>query len=190
MRKILYKLRLLFTGVYSEFLRSISTLVVERYHEGFWKYRKHLITRNGGTKSQQLIYRHYMNKSGSFVGLNTEIIEPPFMPHGLNGVFIAEGAKIGKNLTIYQHVTIGGNQLKGSKNFGCPTIEDGVLIGAGAKIIGNITVGQNSRVGAGCVVTIDVPPNSTVVMSKPIIIEGGGKLYNEFVSRKDPILKV
>lgn len=190
MGKFFYRLRLLSTGVYSEFLRAISTLVVERYHEGFWKYRQFLIDRKGGTKSQQLIYRHYMNRFGSFVGLNTEIAEPPFMPHNLHGVFIAEGAKIGKNITLYHHVTIGGNQLLGSKNLGSPVIEDGVLIGAGAKIIGNITIGRNSRIGAGCVVTVNVPPNSIVVMPKPNIIEKEEELRNVFISRMKLLLKV
>ncbi len=179
------------SGIYSEFLRMISTFVVERCYEGFWEYRKHLLNTKlpGGGKSCQIIYRHYLNRFGSFVGLNTQISSPPFLPHSLHGVFISEGAKIGKNVTIYQHVTIGGNQLKGSKNFGSPIIEDGVLIGAGSKIIGKITIGENSRIGAGCVVTVDVPPNSVVVMGKPVIIQKTEVLNNEFVPRKNPILK-
>ena len=105
------------------------------------------------------------------MGINSVISSPPYLPHNLHGIFISENAKIGKDVTIYQHVTIGSNQLKGSKNFGAPTIENGVLIGAGAKIIGRITIGKNSRIGAGCIVTKTIPANSVVVMSQPNVME-------------------
>ena len=39
-------------------------------------------------------------------------------------------------------------------------IKNNVVIGAGAKIIGSITIGDNCRIGAGAVVTRDVPPGS------------------------------
>lgn len=41
-----------------------------------------------------------------------------------------------------------------------PTIEDGVLIGANAIIVGGIKIGKDSVIGAGEVVTKDIPPNS------------------------------
>ena len=190
---IYYRIRRVITGVYSEFLRAISPLVIERWHEGFWCYRKYLIDKEmpiGGGRSRQLIYRHYLNRFGAFVGLNTEIASPPFLPHNLHGIFISEGAKIGKNVTIFQHVTIGGNHLKDSKRRGAPIIEDGVLIGAGAKIIGSVTIGRNSRIGAGCVVAQDVPPNRVVVMPKPLIIEKNEELNNEMVLQVNTLLKV
>lgn len=49
-------------------------------------------------------------------------------------------------------------------------IGDNVYIGAGAKIIGNVHVGNNVKIGANCVVFMDVPDNCTVVMPKPRII--------------------
>ena len=41
-------------------------------------------------------------------------------------------------------------------------VEDGVSIGAGAVILPGITIGKNSLIGAGAVVTKDVPKNSVV----------------------------
>ena len=70
---------------------------------------------------------------------------------------------IGKNVTIYHQVTIGGWG-------GSPTIGDNVMIGAGAKLIGGITIGDRVDIGAGCIVTEDIPSNATVVMQKPRII--------------------
>jgi acetyltransferase-like isoleucine patch superfamily enzyme len=42
-------------------------------------------------------------------------------------------------------------------------IEDGVFLGTGAMVLAGVTVGARSLVGAGAVVTHDVPPNSVVV---------------------------
>ena len=36
------------------------------------------------------------------------------------------------------------------------------MIGAGAKVLGNIHVGHNSRIAAGSVVLMDIPPCKTV----------------------------
>lgn len=188
------KIRIIMGGIYSEFLRIICPIVVERWYNGFWSYRNKLISGRinnlGGSKTEQLIYRHYINRYGAFIGLNTEFSSIPILPHNLFGIFISESSKIGRNVTIYQHVTIGANQLKGSKNFGSPTIEDGVLIGAGAKIVGKVTIGRNSRIGAGCVVTHDVPPNSVVVLHRPMVITKIEELENDFIPYSGSILKV
>ena len=88
----------------------------------------------------------------------------PHLPHGLNGIIVSNDAIIGQNCTLYHQVTIGNG-----KN-GAPIIGDNVLIGAGAKIIGRVNIGNNVKVGAGCIVTIDVPDNATIVMNKPRII--------------------
>lgn len=41
------------------------------------------------------------------------------------------------------------------------TVEDNVWIGGGAIILGGVTIGKNSVIGAGTVVTKDVPANSS-----------------------------
>src|SRR3989441_3240644 len=83
-----------------------------------------------------------------------------FIDHGM-GVVIGETAEVGKNVTIYQGVSLAGTSLKREKRH--PTLGDNVVVGAGAKIIGGFTIGDNSRVGAGSVVVREVPPNSVVV---------------------------
>ena len=83
-----------------------------------------------------------------------------FIDHGM-GVVIGETAVIGKCVTLYHGVTLGGTSLEKGKRH--PTIEDEVVIGAGAKILGNITIGSHSRIGANAVVVKSVPPNSVVV---------------------------
>ncbi len=41
-------------------------------------------------------------------------------------------------------------------------VKQGASIGSGSTILGGITIGQNAMIGAGSVVTKDVPPDSTV----------------------------
>ena len=65
--------------------------------------------------------------------------------------------KIGHNVTLRHGVTLGNKTGPGA-----PTIEDGAEIGAHALVLGPITVGANAVVGAGAVVTKDVPPNAVV----------------------------
>ncbi|HEX2011720.1 MAG TPA: serine acetyltransferase [Roseateles sp.] len=73
------------------------------------------------------------------------------------GIVINEDAKIGANVTVMQGVTIGGTGR------GIPTIEDDVIICANATVVGGLTLGEGCVVGAGCVVTRDVAPHTTVV---------------------------
>ena len=77
-----------------------------------------------------------------------------FIDHG-SGVIIGETAIVGDNVTLYQGVTLGGTGKETGKRH--PTIGDNVMISAGAKIIGSFTVGENSKIGAGSVVTRDIP---------------------------------
>ena len=45
-------------------------------------------------------------------------------------------------------------------------MKKGASIGSGCTILANITIGENALVGAGSVVTKDVPPN-TIVAGNP-----------------------
>lgn len=84
-----------------------------------------------------------------------------FIDHG-NGVVIGETAEIGDNVLLFHQVTLGNSDFTASGKRH-PTIGNDVIIGAGAKILGPVTVGSYSLVGAGTIVTKDVPPYSVVV---------------------------
>jgi len=94
-----------------------------------------------------------------------------FVDHGA-GVVIGETTEIGRDVTVYQGVTLGGTGKQTGKRH--PTIGDNVIIGAGAKVMGSITVGHDAKIGAGSIVVQDVPPNSTVVGNpgRPVITDG------------------
>lgn len=88
------------------------------------------------------IYRFIMWLYGSSIPLNSKFEDIPIFPHGLYGIFISGGAIIGKNVTIFHHVTIGSVATTNSKNLGSPRIGNNVVIGVGAKIVGGGNRGQ------------------------------------------------
>jgi serine O-acetyltransferase len=95
-----------------------------------------------------------------------------FIDHGM-GVVIGATTIIGRNVTLYQGVTLGGTSLKPGKRH--PTLLDEVVVGVGAAILGDILVGEGVHVGAGSVVVKDVPPGATVVGIPGRIVSKDGK---------------
>ena len=81
-------------------------------------------------------------------------------PHPV-GIVIGDGVQIGRDVRIYQNVTIGLTEnMVGAMSGDYPRLEDGVWVYAGAVIFGGITVGARSIVGANAVISRDVPPDS------------------------------
>jgi serine O-acetyltransferase len=92
--------------------------------------------------------------------------------HG-TGVVIGATAVIGKNVKLYQGVTLGaksfpmdenGHPIKGIPRH--PILEDNVVVYSNATILGRITIGSNATVGGNIWVTEDVAPNARIVQSK------------------------
>jgi len=134
-----------------------------------------------------LLLKGYQYATNSYLPFTNQINGEINFLHGAFGVFISEGAKIGKNCTIYHQVTIGSHMLMDSKKIGSPQIGDNCFIGAGAKIVGNIKIGNNCRIGANAVVTQNIPDNCVVVLSKPTIIQKD-KLDNTVYQYRNGIL--
>ncbi|MBP5529844.1 MAG: serine acetyltransferase [Lachnospiraceae bacterium] len=91
-----------------------------------------------------------------------------FIDHG-TGIVIGETSIIGKNVKIYQGVTIGalstrgGQKLSGKKRH--PTICDNVTIYANASILGGDTViGENSVIGGNAFITCSIAADTRVSM--------------------------
>ncbi|MFV0393143.1 MAG: hypothetical protein ACK5LC_01920 [Coprobacillaceae bacterium] len=74
-------------------------------------------------------------------------------------------AKICKNVVIYQNVTIGSNMRYNKReeqweNVGTPILAKNVIVADGAKILGPIVIGENSVIGAGAIITKNIPANN------------------------------
>lgn len=95
-----------------------------------------------------------------------------YIDHG-TGIVIGETSVIGKDVKIYQGVTLGGisvsKDLASTKRH--PTIKDNVCIYANATILGgHIVIGANSIIGANVWITQSVPENSLVTYQTEIKI--------------------
>ncbi len=104
-------------------------------------------------------------QKGASVGKDCKISSHTFI---CEGVHIGDGVFVGHNVTFINDKFPRAVNLDGSmqteedweliETF----IKDRVSIGSSSTIMGGITVGENSVIGAGAVVTKDVPPNSVV----------------------------
>lgn len=148
------------------------------YDDDFWKLRNVCIT--NPSRRKELLYFSYLQTWNAWIGLGATFEDIPTMPHSFSGIFISHKAYIGKNVTIFQQVTIGSNTISGSKNEGSPRIGNNVYIGCGAKIIGNCKVGDGVRIGANCIITKDVPSNSVCVMRNLEVIQRDFPLDNKW----------
>jgi serine O-acetyltransferase len=107
-------------------------------------------------------YAH--QKTGIDIHPGAEIDSPFFIDHG-TGVVIGETARIGKEVKIYQGVTLGAltveKEMANTKRH--PTIEDHVIIYAGSTILGGSTViGHHTVVGGNTWITESIQPHSLV----------------------------
>lgn len=112
-------------------------------------------------------------ETGIDIHPGAQIGESFFIDHG-TGVVVGETAVIGRNVKIYQGVTLGalsfpkddtGQIIKGKKRH--PNIEDDVTIYAGATILGDVTVGAGSVVGGNVWLTRSVPAGSKITIAPP-----------------------
>jgi acetyltransferase-like isoleucine patch superfamily enzyme len=89
--------------------------------------------------------------------------------------FVCEGVTIEDNVFVGHGVTFvndsyprattpeGGLQTEANWRVEKTLVKRGASIGSGATILANLTIGENAIVGAGSVVTRDVPANTIVV---------------------------
>ncbi len=119
-----------------------------------------------------LIPRIITEMSHSLTGIDihpgASIDEYFFIDHG-TGVVIGETTIIGKNVRLYQGVTLGaksfpldenGKPIKGIPRH--PIVEDDVIIYSNSTILGRITIGKGTVIGGNQWVTRDVPAETKV----------------------------
>jgi serine O-acetyltransferase len=133
----------------SHFLWQHHFKLIARMHSQFWRFLTQIEIHPGAT-----------------------IADGIFIDHG-SGIVIGETAEIEKGVMLYHGVTLGGTgKDKGKRH---PTVKSGCLISAHTQLIGPIKVGENAKVGAGAVVTKDVPAHTTVAGIPAKIVRVHGK---------------
>lgn len=108
-------------------------------------------------------------QKNAVVGKNCKISSHTFI---CEGVTIEDDVFIGHSVTfindMYPRATTGDGQLQTETDWSvAPTVvKKGASVGSGATILANVTIGENAIVGAGSMVTKDVPAN-TIVAGNP-----------------------
>jgi acetyltransferase-like isoleucine patch superfamily enzyme len=104
-------------------------------------------------------------QKGAIIGKNCKISSHTFI---CEGITIEDNVFIGHNVTfindLYPKATTQDGKLQTEDDWDCvPTsIKKGVSIGSSATILCGITICENAIIGAGSVVTKDVPADAVV----------------------------
>lgn len=105
-------------------------------------------------------------QKGAKIGERCKISSHTFV---CEGVTIESEVFVGHGVTFindrYPQATNSTGDLKTDADWNCQTtlVKRGASIGSGVTLLGGITIGENAIVGAGSVVTRDVPANTTVI---------------------------
>jgi len=136
------------------------------------------------------IWQYCVVLSEATIGNNCNICSHVFIENDVkignnvtikNGVQIWDGITIEDNVFIGPNVTFTNDKYPRSKiypiKFGRTLVKAGASIGANSTLLPGITVGANALIGAGSVVTKNVPPNA-IVAGNPAIIIGYSNTEN------------
>ncbi len=155
-----------------------STMEVVQSYPGLYAIAVHRVAHFLYARNVPLIPRIMSELAHSQTGIDihpgAQIDAAFFIDHG-TGVVIGETARIGRNVKLYQGVTLGalsfqkddqGRLVKGIKRH--PNVEEFVVIYAGATILGgDTTIGAHSVIGGNVWLTHSVPPHSKVYNQQP-----------------------
>jgi len=132
----------------------------------------HLLLELGVPLIPRMLTEMAHSETGIDIHPGAQIGESFAIDHG-TGVVIGETCIIGRNVKLYQGVTLGarsfplgedGNPIKG--NLRHPILEDDVVVYSNATILGRITIGRGASIGGNIWVTHDVPAGAHVVQHR------------------------
>ncbi|WP_368408340.1 serine O-acetyltransferase [Halorubellus salinus] len=162
--RLLRRVRVDVTAVHDADPAAKSRLEVVLCYPGLHAVWAHAVTnavwRAGFPLSARLLSQLVRFLTGVEIHPAATVGRQVVVDHGM-GVVVGETAEVGDRVHMYHGVTLGGNSPDPVKRH--PTVEDDVTIGTNATVLGDVTIGHGARVGAGAVVTDDVPPGATVV---------------------------
>lgn len=103
----------------------------------------------------KLMHRRLSTRYQIQIPANTHIGPGLYLGHG-TAIIVNEAAVIGKNCNLSHFVTIGSNSGKAA------IIGDNVYIGPNSCLIEQVVIGDEATIGAGAIVTKNVPAGATV----------------------------
>jgi UDP-2-acetamido-3-amino-2,3-dideoxy-glucuronate N-acetyltransferase len=119
-----------------------------------------------------IIWQYSIVLEGATIGNNCNINCHTFIENDViignnctikSGVYLWDGLRIGNDVFIGPNVTFTNDKYPKSKvrksEFQKTVIEDNVSIGANSTILGGVIIGEGALIGAGSLITKNVPPN-------------------------------
>jgi acetyltransferase-like isoleucine patch superfamily enzyme len=113
-------------------------------------------------------------QKGSKIGNRCKVSSHTFI---CEGVTLEDDVFIGHNVTFindrYPRATNGAGQLQTESDWSCveTLVKRGASIGSGVTLLCGITVGENAMIGAGSVVTKNVPAGAVVAGNPARIVK-------------------
>jgi acetyltransferase-like isoleucine patch superfamily enzyme len=117
------------------------------------------------------VWQYVVILEGAVIGENCNICSHSFIENDVTvgnnvtvkcGVFLWDGIVLEDNVQIGPNVTFTNDKYPRAKQafeLKRTTVKFGASIGAAAVILGGVTIGENAMIGAGSVVTKDIPAN-------------------------------
>jgi len=139
-------------------------------------------TKNIGSGTRIWAFAHIL--SGAVIGRDVNICDHTFIENDVIvgnrvtikcGVYLWDGVRLEDDVFVGPNAAFTNDRFPRSRQyldkFPETIIKQGASIGANATILPGITVGRNAMIGAGAVVTHDVPDNAVMVGNPARIIK-------------------
>ena len=118
-----------------------------------------------------IIHNRNVRKTGCEIYPQAKIGKGIYIPHFV-GIVVGNTTEIGENCTLFPNVVFGAAYHPSQKNPSGrrhPKVGNNCVFGANSSIIGSITIGNNVTIGAGAVITKNIPDNAIVISANRII---------------------
>ena len=121
-------------------------------------------------------------QKGVKIGCRVKVSSHTFICEGVtieDGVFVGHGVMFINDK--YPRATNEAGELQTEADWNCiPTlVKRGASIGSNATILCGVTIGEEAIIGAGCVVTHNVPPRTIVAGNPARVIRASGEIDHE-----------
>lgn len=161
-----------------------SKACAEKHKPSFFPHEKAIVEEGATVGSGTRIWAFAHVLPGAVIGEDCNICDHTFVENQVTignrvtvkcGVYLWDGLELKDDVFIGPNVTFTNDKFPRSKkyleSYPKTLVDRGASIGANATILPGLRIGSNAMVGAGSVVTRDIPPNA-IVRGNPARIIG------------------